>query len=171
MMNKIIGFLVIFMLLVLQIAFVPHMSLFGVYPNFLLAAILIFAVMRGGIWVFLFAFFSGAALDIFSSQAFGIYTLSFILLVWLIEFVGKNLFKATDFSGQISILALSCTLFSFLTPLFIKNFYWLGLGQNIGFWDNLLRIGLLEIMLNFVLAMLGLMLFKKTHAKFFNLGL
>jgi rod shape-determining protein MreD len=142
------------------------MSFFGVYPDILLAAILIFAVMRGGKWVFLFAFFSGVALDIFSSREFGIYTLSFVLLVWLVQFIGKNVFKATDFSGQISILACACALFSVLNLFLIKNFYWLGLGQNIPFWDNLLKIGLLEIMLNFVLAVVGLMIFKKTNGLF-----
>lgn len=168
-MNKIIGFLIIFAFLVLQIAFVPHMSFFGVYPDILLAAILVFAVMRGGRWVFLFAFFSGVALDIFSSRAFGIYTLSFVLLVWLVQFIGKNVFKATDFSGQISILACACILFSVLNLFLIKNFYWLGLGQDTSFWDNFLRVGLLEIALNFVLAVLGLMILKKVHAQLYNL--
>jgi len=165
-MNKIIGFLVIFAFLILQIAFVPQMSFFGVYPNILLAAILVFSVMRGGHWVFVFAFFSGAALDIFSSQAFGVYTLGFVLLAWLVQFIGKNVFKATDFSGQIFILACACALFSVLNFFLIKNFYWLGLGQNISFWDNFLKIGLLEIMLNFVLAAVALMIFKKTNGLF-----
>jgi rod shape-determining protein MreD len=162
-MNKIIGLLAIFILLILQIAFVPHLTIFGVYPNVLLAAILVFATMRSGRWVFLFAFLSGIALDIFSSRAFGLYTFSFILLVWLIEYVGKNTFKATDLSGQISILALSCVFFSALVFFLIKIFYWFNLGQNISFWGELLKVGSVEIMLNFVLAGLALMIFKKSH--------
>ncbi|OIO47576.1 MAG: rod shape-determining protein MreD [Parcubacteria group bacterium CG1_02_40_82] len=165
-MNKIIVFLLFFMLLILQVAFVPRFSVFNVYPNILLIAILVFAIMRHNNRTLLFALFFGLALDIFSSWPFGIYALDFVILAWLIQFIGKNFFRATDFFGQTSIIALSCVLFSVLNFFLIKNFYWLGLGQNIAFWDNLLRIGLLEIILNFVLAVAGLMIFKKINGLF-----
>jgi rod shape-determining protein MreD len=165
-MNKIIGILLIFVFLLLQIALVPHFSFFAVQANILLAAIIVFALMRSGQWVYVFAFFSGLALDVFSSRPFGIYAMSFVLLVWLIQFVGKNIFRASDFSGQASIAILSCAFFSLICPFLIKIFYWLGLGQNISFWDNLFRIGLPEIILNFILAILGLIIFKKTYGLF-----
>ena len=170
-MNKILSILLIFLLLILQIAFMPHLAIFGVFPDILLAAIIFFAVLKGGELVFLFAFFSGLALDVFSSRAFGIYALNFVLVTWLIQFIGKNVFKATDFSGQISIIACACSLFSILNLFLIKNFYWLGLGQNISFWSNFLRVGLLEIILNFALAVLGLAIFKKVYAQLYNLDL
>jgi len=165
-MNKIIGFLSIFVLLILQIAFLPHFPIFYVFPNILLAAIIAFAIIRGGRWVFVFALFSGLALDIFSNHAFGIYALDFVLLAWLIQFIGKNIFKAADFFGQISILACACVIYSFLNLFLIKIFYWLGLGQNISFWINFLRVGLLEIILNLILAVLGLAILKKVYGLF-----
>lgn len=168
-MNKIIGFLSIFVLLILQVAFLPHLSVFHIFPNILLAAIMVLAIIRGGRWIFIFAFFWGLALDIFSNHAFGIYALDFVLLTWLIQFIGKNIFKAADFFGQISILACACAVFSLLNFFLIKIFYWLGVGQNISFWINFLKVGLLEIIFNFILAVLGLVILKKAYAQLYNL--
>lgn len=162
-MNKIIIFLLFFALLILQVSFVPHFSVFNVYPNILLIAILVFAIMRHSNQALLLALFFGLALDIFSSRPFGIYALIFVVLAWLIQFIGKNIFKAADFFGQISIIACACGVYSFLSLFFIKNFYWLGLGQNISFWYNFLHIGLLEIMLNFIFGIIALLVYKKIH--------
>lgn len=162
-MNKIIVFLLFFTLLILQVAFVPHFSVFNVYPNILLVAILVFAIMRHNNRVLLFALFFGFALDIFSSRPFGIYALNFVVLAWLIQFIGKNVFRAADFFGQISIIACACCVYSILNLFLIKNFYWLGLGQNVSFLYNLFRIGLLEIMLNFLFGVIALLAYKKIH--------
>jgi len=165
-MNKIIASIFIFLLLILQVAFMPHLAFFGVFPDILLAAMMILAVLRGGKWVFILSLLSGLALDVFSNHPFGIYALDFILLTWLTEYVGKNIFRATDISGQVSLLALACVVFTSLNLSLIKVFYWLGLGNDLAFWHNFLVIGLLEISYNFVLAVLGLIIFKKIHGLF-----
>jgi rod shape-determining protein MreD len=113
-MNKIIASIFIFLLLILQVAFMPHLAFFGVFPDILLAAMMILAVLRGGKWVFILSLLSGLALDVFSNHPFGIYALDFILLTWLTEYVGKNIFRATDISGQVSLLALACVVFTSL---------------------------------------------------------
>ncbi len=160
-MKKIITFLLFFSLVIFQLTIVPYLTVFSVYPNILIGAVLIFAIFKNSNWVLLWALLAGLMLDFFSSLPLGIYSLNFILIAWLAMFVGRNIFKITDLLGQVSLLLLGCFLFSFLNIFLIKVFYWFGLSElslpfSFVFWRTVLP----EIILNSLSALAIFIIFK-----------
>jgi len=152
-----------FVLLILQIAFMPRLAIFSVTPNLVLAGILAYTSQLNKNSIFIFAGFLGLALDFFSGLPFGIWTINFVVTVWSIETIGKNFFKSADFSGQAFLIAGACIFFSIFQFFLIKVFFWLGLGTNQSFWRDILQIGLREIPLNIAVSLLFLILNKKIY--------
>lgn len=172
-MPKIIILFLFFILLLLQLTIMPRLSIFNVFPNILLAAMLIFVVIRGGRLTLFLGLAAGLLMDLFSSLPFGTYSLSFILVAWLAQFIGRNVFKITDLSGQVSLIALGSFFCSFLVILIVKISYWLGLySYDFSFWFNFIKIVLPEFILNFLLTLILLLFvkaFRKAHGLFIRI--
>lgn len=162
-MKYIFFFILFLLLLVLQLTLLPRLNLFSIFPNILLAVILVLALAPDEKTALLWAFVAGFLLDIFSSLPFGIYILSFILLVWLIRVAGKNIFKVTDFSGQIFLVIFASFVYSIFVFGLIKIFYWLRAGTEFYFWSGFFRVGLLEICLNIIATIIVLIAVRKLH--------
>ncbi len=157
--------IIFFVLAILQIAIMPRLAIFGVFPNLALAGILAYASQVNKKSIFIFAGFMGLALDFFSGLPFGIWIINFLITVWLFEAIGKNFFRSADFSGQAFLIAGACIFFSIFQFFLIKVFAWLGQGINQSFWQDILRVGLREFLLNFAISLLFLLLIKKLHAR------
>lgn len=165
-MRKIFIFLLLFFLLAIQIAIVPYFNFFGIKANILLAAILSFVVFKKTKSILIWAAVAGLIIDFFSALPFGLYCLTFILVVWLIDFIGRSIFKANEFWGQLALMFCGSIVFSILFILLLKIFNWLGLGAGtsgqILFW----RAVLLEIGLNTLLGVAALFAIKKIYGLF-----
>lgn len=144
----------------------PRLSVFGVFPNILLATIIIFSILKEKQSALLISFLAGLMLDVFSHLPFGIYTLNFVFICWLVQFVGNNFFRVRDFFGQIFLIFSASIAYSLLFFLSLKVFFWVGINPNIAFLANFSRIGLPEAGLNILASLLILIIFKKTHGLF-----
>ncbi|MFH0852479.1 MAG: rod shape-determining protein MreD [bacterium] len=156
-------FLIFFLLLIFQLAFAPRLNIFGVSPNFLFAAALILVIKKDTPSVLVWALAVGLALDLFSSEAFGVYSLSFVFVGWLASVLGKNILKMTDLFGQATLIVLACTTFSILNIFLIKFFYWVSSGSQVYFWFALWRIVPLEVALNILFSFAMLLIYKKIN--------
>jgi len=165
-MQKTIIFIFFFILLILQITVVPRISIFNVFPNIVLAAVLVIAAVKNDNSGFFAAIAAALILDFFSSRPFGVYLLSFIITVWLAQSLGRNIFKSTDFSGQFPLFLCASLVYSFLYLFLNKIFQWLGMGASISFWSDFLRTGLLEAGENAIVSLIFLILYKKIHGLF-----
>jgi rod shape-determining protein MreD len=159
MRNFLTFFLIIF-LAILQAAMAPHLRFFGAVPNFVFAAILISAI-RGNKLIFLEAFLAGLMLDVFSGLPFGVFSLSLPLLISAFKFIGKRFFLTGEFSGRISLFAVSSLLFSLLYIFLAYLLQGFSPGLKIEFWRSLLSPGLVEAFYNFILALAGLFLLRR----------
>ena len=165
--QKIIIFLIIFLFLIFQITLMPYFSLFNVFPNVLLALILCLGIIKNNRAVLLLAMAGGLMLDFFSSLPFGIYTVNFVLLVWLMQLIGRNILKITDLSGQILLIVIMCFIYSLFNILSVKIFHWLGLSLlSLSFWANFSKIGLREFIFNAFLTLITLFFVKKLYGLF-----
>lgn len=166
-MSKIIILFLFFILLLLQLTIMPRLSVFNVFPNILLATLLVSIIIRGGRLTLFLGLAAGLMMDLFSNLPFGSYLLSFILIAWLSQFIGRNIFKITDLSGQVSIIALGSFFCGFLIFLIVKISQWLGLSlYDFSFWSSFIKIALPEFILNTLLALILLFLIKKAHGLF-----
>ncbi|MBI4708798.1 MAG: rod shape-determining protein MreD [Candidatus Portnoybacteria bacterium] len=162
-MRKITIFLFLFILAVLQISIVPRLSIFNVFPNILLASILSISIIKEDKSIIFFAFVAGLLMDFLSGLPFGINALNFVFTLWAAKFIGRNIFKTTDLFGQASLIIFACFLYSALNIILLEVFHLFGLGLEIPSWLNLLRIGLAELILNSLLAIIILIIAKKTY--------
>lgn len=162
-MQKIIIFFIVFVLFVLQITIVPRFQIFGAIPSILFAALLAFVLVSGNKLILIYALIAGLLLDFFSSAGFGIYSFGFVIVIWLAEFVGKIIFRVTSLSGQIALAAGGALSYSFISVIVIKIFQWLGGQPPIALWPSLIRIYLVEFILNFVFTLIFLFIIKKLH--------
>lgn len=156
-------FLIFFLLLIFQLALAPRLNILGVFPNFVFAAALVLIVEKDTPSVLAWALVAGLALDSFSGEAFGIYSLSFVLVGWLALVLGKNVLKVTDLWGQAMLIILACAAFSILNIFLIEIFYWVGSGGQVSFWLALWRIVPLEAVLNSIFSLAILLIYKKIN--------
>lgn len=156
-MRRFIIFLVLLFFFIFQLTLMPRLTVFGVFPNILLAAILVLAAKSSENFSLIAAFLSGLGLDFFSGLPFGVWAISFAVLVWLIQTIGKSFFKNSDLFGQICLIGGALMFFIFFLPFLIKFFSWFGLGVNLSFWQNILRRGWMGFILNFILVLILLL--------------
>jgi rod shape-determining protein MreD len=143
----------------------PRLTIFGAFPNILVAVILIFAILKNSRLIFFTSFLAGVMLDVFSILPFGVYTMSLSLVSWLIHFVGKDIFRAKDLFGQFFLIFCASIAYSFLFFFFLKFFFWIKLGPDFSFFVNFSRAGLPEIGLNILLSWLFLAVFRKSRSQ------
>lgn len=160
-------FICLFFLLILQLTFISRLDIFNVSPNILVVMVLILAAMKNNQKIIIFAFLVGVLLDLFSGLSFGFYSLALVLAVWLSHFFGRNIFKTTDFSGQVFFIIFACFVYSALIIILAKTFQLFGSSMNnLTFWFSLFRVGMPEFLLNSLLAILLLPLIKKINGLF-----
>ena len=112
--------LILLLATVLQSSFLPLLNPFQTAPNLVLVLVLIWRFLRPekiiseGDWP-LFEFFLGAVLagvilDLFSGLPFGLISLSFLITIYLIDRLTKNVFGRINF-WTLSVLVLIAALF------------------------------------------------------------
>lgn len=156
-MRRIIFYVLsIFILFLLQASVIP--VFIGSVPNILLIWFLLLSVLPEGMVIFgqeikfddivLSASASGLMLDIIGSHIFGLYTVFFMLAVFLARFLsGRYIEAGQNVKNSIMVLLLSGLVLPVVTEITSKvylSFYWLLLT----FFANLLAIIILSLYLH-----------------------
>jgi len=112
--------LILFLATILQITLVPHLSIFGVYPDFVFVLIIFFSILKPIHQSLIFALVGGLFLDFFTLYPLGAITLSFILISYLFSFVVQNILKSHNLATFIILGFIGTIIYEILVSSFIK---------------------------------------------------
>lgn len=110
-MRIILVFLFSILLIALQLTLAPRLAVFGVTPNLILAAVLSWAVWRQENkkgWLILIPIL---IFDLLAGRPFGLVALSLCLVFFVLEELGRILFKQNDLSANLSLILLGILFF------------------------------------------------------------
>lgn len=107
-------FIVILALLALNLGLFPYIRLWGAEPNLLLLTVVIFALEKGEYDFFFVALCAGIFLDIYSGFFFGGFTLTFLLLGYLLHLLVSKVLMMELGAKALVIIISVCTLLSLL---------------------------------------------------------
>ncbi|OGZ34931.1 MAG: rod shape-determining protein MreD [Candidatus Portnoybacteria bacterium RIFCSPLOWO2_01_FULL_43_11] len=107
--------LILLISVISQTSFWPALGIYGAAPNLVLVFILAWVILvfqkdlsdSRKFWPIILA---GLLLDLFSGLPFGVFSLSFIGLTYLVDWLIKNIFSRINF-GSLVLLSLAATLF------------------------------------------------------------
>ncbi|GEM_PF-5587876 len=111
-MRNLIGIPLIIFTGLLQITLLPHFTAFNLIPNIALVILVIWAFLRPPEECIVWAITAGITLDLFSSGTFGIYTLLFVLITFLISFVKQNFVSDINFPFKVLTALTAFLLFN-----------------------------------------------------------
>jgi rod shape-determining protein MreD len=145
----------------LQTTVMPHLSIWGVFPDLPVLVVAGWGLLRGAAEGSLWGFIAGLAVDLFSGAPFGAATLSLVVVGVL-----AGLGKASALQAQVALPMLTV----FLATIGYNLIFLLVLqisGQTVVWFDSLLRIILPSAVLNAVLTppIFGAM--RWAHTRFF----
>lgn len=86
----------LFTSVIMQISVLPHIPILNVANILLVLAVFFAFYFPDYRHIAIFAFFSGFIADIYSASPFGVVLLSFISVMFLIDFLAKNFFGKAD---------------------------------------------------------------------------
>ena len=130
----------------LQTALMPHLALWGVFPDLPILVVASWGLLRGPVEGSLWGFIAGVTIDLFSGGPFGAATLS-LVIVGLLAGLGK----ASALHSNITLPVLVV----FLVTIIHNLIYLLVLqisGLNVTWLESLWRITLLSAALNALLT-------------------
>ena len=151
------------LMLTVQYVFSDKLRFFGVAPNILFAFVIAIAFINDFSFNIYAAVILGAALDALSGRIFGIYTLTFVGLNFVVlEFYhsafSENFIVETIY-GFIAMLVYSL-LFAFFTSFFKGNFF-----------EMLTKTAIIECIYNFIIFEIFLIIQKKLRKQKKNMFL
>ncbi|MFC1686349.1 rod shape-determining protein MreD [Patescibacteria group bacterium] len=164
-MRNFIGFIILLLAGILQISFLPHLTVLNIVPNLVLALLIIWAFSRPPEQSIIWAIMGGLILDIFSASTFGIFTLLCILITFLVSFVKKNFIGDVNFIFKISIAFFGFLFFNLMYFLINKLFVLIHLESiSLNTTDYLLKITPLEIFYSLIIFIILVKPLEKINA-------
>lgn len=145
---------------VFQSSAVPHLAIWGVFPNFPLLLVLSWSLIRGARSGLVWGFIAGVMLDLLSGAPFGAATLS-LMAVSLLSGLGE----ASVHRGHVFLLLFAgvmATLIQSLAFLLVVRVS----GQGVAWLDSLIRIILPTAAMNAVLLPAVYWLLGRVHRRF-----
>jgi len=96
-MKLVLSLIIIFLLIILQSSFYPHLAINGAFPNFILILALISSILRSYKKSLIWIIFGGFLLDIYSFNNFiGTSILGLFLVSYLTHFFSQSILKKTS---------------------------------------------------------------------------
>lgn len=112
---KIVGnILLILLAVILQISVMPKIAIFSGFPNLVFLAVLILIFVRRDKEALWWAGGGGILLDLFSPAHFGIYTLSLLVVYFLIFILVKRIFSDPNLLVAVGFFFLGSLFFDLL---------------------------------------------------------
>lgn len=154
-MRNLLGFPLIIIAAMLQVAFLPHLTAFNLIPNLLLVILVIWGFLRPPEQSIIWAIMAGITLDLFSASTFGIYTLLFVIITFAVSFVKQNFISDISFPFKIFVAFSAFLVFNLLYFL-LQQFLGILHIESISFVasDFLFKITPLEILYELVIFIL-----------------
>lgn len=115
-----LNILILFLIAVLQVTLAPHLSIFGVCPDFVFILIIFFSILKPIRQSLIFALVGGLFLDFFTLYPLGAITLSFILISYLFSFVAQNILRSHNLATFIILGFIGTIIYETLVFSFIK---------------------------------------------------
>jgi rod shape-determining protein MreD len=130
----------------LQATIMPHLAVWGVFPDLVVLVVASWGLLRGPAEGSLWGFISGVAVDLFSGAPFGAATLS-LIMVGLVSGLGKTSVLRAHVTLPLLTVFLATIIYNlvFLLVLVVS-------GQNVVWLDSALRVILPSALLNAVLT-------------------
>ncbi len=154
--------LALFFVAILQVTFVPKLSIYGVFPNLMLVVIIFKSLFKDYREIFIWSLAGGLILDVFSATPFGVFTLSFLIVSFIINFLSRNIWTSENVGLVVMIIVLLGSLiFGFSNLSFTKLAYLLmGLSWTVTL-KQVLRVIFAETGYNIGLAVVLFFVLKK----------
>lgn len=152
--KKLIFFFVIIILALLQATLLNYINIFNIKPDLLLISVIISSLFFEPAWALSLSIFSGILKDIFSTNAFGMNAILFLLWSFLIIKLSRKITFDNNYIrlALIFIIAIINNIIIRLFFLFLDNFIP---------WGIFLRITLVESLYT---ALFLPLVFKLTHS-------
>ena len=144
----------------LQTTVMPHLAVWGVFPNLPLLFVVDWGLLRGSREGLIWGFIAGVAVDLFSGAPFGAATLSLILAGSL-----AGLGQAIVYRAHIALPLLAMFLATILYELCFLLVVRIA-GYQVTWWESLIQIILPSALLNTLLTLLVLPLLRVLHTRF-----
>jgi len=98
--------LALFFVAILQTTFMPKLSIYGVFPNLMLIVIIYKSLFKEYKEIFIWPLVGGIVLDVFSATPFGVFTLSFLIVSLIINFLSRNIWTSENVGLVVVIVVL-----------------------------------------------------------------
>jgi len=147
---------IIFILLILflQLGIMPHINIWGVYPNLILLSVLVLSIIQGWKKTLPWIIAGGLFLDFYSlHNILGIAVIGLLIVSYLSYFLSQNIFKKTTFFSLTSIFLIAIFIYNLLLIIFYEIF---ATGFGFGF-----RTLIMGIIYNLIFALPTFYLIKK----------
>jgi rod shape-determining protein MreD len=112
-MFSVINFLIFFIASILQLTIIPRLAIAGVFPNIVLVLIIVWSAVFGFKKSFWLAIVSGILLDLFVGPYFGIFTVTFLVIAFLVDIVTRYIFS-NNFIFSVLSFSFIATIFTAL---------------------------------------------------------
>jgi rod shape-determining protein MreD len=143
----------------LQATIVPHLAVWGVFPDLPVLIVASWGLLRGKMEGSLWGFMAGMALDLFSGAPFGAATLS-LVVVGLVSGLGKTGALRAHIALPMLTVFLTTILYSLIFLLVLQIS-----GQTVVWLDSLWRIILPSALLNALLTPVVFGVMRWLHAR------
>lgn len=117
-----INILLILLASILQISFMPSLSLWHSFPNLILIFTVILIFNGRNREALYWAAIGGIILDLFSPSRFGIYLISLLVIYFVISYLVKRFFSDPNFLIAVGLFLISSAIFNII--FYIINPQW-----------------------------------------------
>lgn len=148
----------LFLAVILQVSFLPFLSVFGLSLNLVLVLVVFLISQRDFKKYWPAIIFTGLVLDIFSALPFGVISLSLVLTAYFIERLKKDVFGSINLGLVMGLMALGHLFYSLLLMALTKLFQF---DLSVGWVYNLIYLVPGEIILSIIFASFIFYVFKK----------
>ncbi len=119
-MKTFLSGIIIFFAVILQVTILPKITIWEVMPNLILLLIVCQSAIKGYKEGMVWAFSCGLLLDFFSNVYFGIFSLIFLFIAFIVSFVTKKFLGKIGLLSIIIISVISTIMFDFIFLSVIK---------------------------------------------------
>jgi len=170
MINYIYYFIIAF-LLVLATQSILTSSEFLMNFNFLLVVIVFITIIFGFNLGFIWAIFIGLFMSIYSYMPIGSYILIFLLIVFIIDFLYKNVLTNFSLYSSLILMIVATLIFNFVLVLLNYLLYFFGLISlyivlDSSYWQSFIWQLILNIVIMTIIFLLSKATIKKLNLAF-----
>jgi len=131
---KVLIVLILLLAVILEIASLPFLNSSGVSPNLVLVILLLLVILKTFEKTWRWIVLIGLFLDFFSGLPFGSISLSLVLITFIIDWLGRNIFSEVKLWTSLSLVAIGTILYHFFLIGWSNFLAFLGQGESISYF-------------------------------------